>query len=153
MWAKNTVNSHAAVIIHKYILNLQGLVCLVDSSTDIQGTEFLGYPVIAPEELPGTGVEVVIAGSRASAKAIIKDIKRTAPWCDCIDIYAELASRGITVDYNFFSEQNMYTRLYQLREEYACAGSDEKAGILKELVASYLHIRDFHYAENMHQFI
>lgn len=144
---KNTVNSHAAVIIHKYILNLQGLVCLVDSSTDIQGTEFLGYPVIAPEELPGTGVEVVIAGSRASAKAIIKDIKRTAPWCDCIDIYAELASRGITVDYNFFSEQNMYTRLYQLREEYACAGSDEKAGILKELVASYLHIRDFHYAE------
>jgi hypothetical protein len=144
---KNTVNSHAAVIIHKYILNLQGLVCLVDSNRDIQGTEFLGYPVIAPEELPGTGVEVVIAGSRASAKAIIKDIKNTAPWCVCIDIYAELASRGITVDYNFFSEQNMYTRLYQLREKYASAGRDGKAAVLRELVASYLHIRDFHYAE------
>ncbi len=144
---KNTVNSHAAVIINKYILNLQGLCCLVDSSPDIQGTEFLGYPVIAPGELPGTGVEVVIAGSRASAKAIIKDIKETAPWCTCIDIYEELAKKGIVIDYNFFSEQNMYTRLYQLREKYTMAGPGEKAGILKELVASYLHIRDFHYAE------
>ena len=51
---KNTVNSHAAVIINKYILNLQGLEFLVDSSADIQGTEFMGYPVIAPEDLVKT---------------------------------------------------------------------------------------------------
>lgn len=144
---KNTVNSHAAVIINKYILNLQGLCCLVDSSIDIQGTEFLGYPVIAPEELKMTGVDVVIAGSRASAKAIIRDIKATVPGCECIDIYEELAKRGIVVDYNFFSEQNMYTRLYQLREKYIKADPMEKAGGLKELIASYLHIRDFYYAE------
>ncbi len=144
---KNTVNSHAAVIINKYILNLQGLCCLVDSSPDIQGTEFLGFPVIAPEELPGTGVEVVIAGSRASAKAIIKDTRKTVPGCYCLDIYGELAKKGIVIGYNFFSEQNMYTRLYQLRVQYGEAGPGEKAGLLKELIASYLHIRDFHYAE------
>ena len=143
---KNTVNSHAAVIISKYILNLQGLECLVDSSVDIQGTEFMGYPVIAPVELPGTGVDIVIIGSRASAEAIITNLEETAPGCEYLNIYEELRKRGILIDYNFFSEQNMYTRLYRLRADYEGAEGGEKAALLKEIIAGYLEIRDFYYA-------
>lgn len=143
---KNTVNSHAAVIISKYALNLQGLKCLVDSSVDIQGTEFMGYPVIAPEELPRTDVDIVIIGSRASAEAIIKNLQKIAPDCEYLNIYEELQKRGIVIDYNFFSEQNMYTRLYQLRADYENAEEGKKAALLKEIIAGYLEIRDFYYA-------
>ena len=144
---KNTVNSHAAVIINKYILNLQGLEFLVDSSADIQGTEFMGYPVIAPEDLVKTDVDIVIIGSRASAEAIIKNAKEMVPGCECLNIYEELRKRGIVIDYNFFSEQNMYTRLYQLRADYEKAEEGRKAALLKEIIAGYLEIRDFFYAE------
>lgn len=144
---KNKVNSHAAVLISKYVLNLQGLEYLVDSSVDIQGTEFMGYPVIAPEKLPMTDVDMVIVGSRASAKAIIENLKMTAPGCEYLDIYEELRKRGIVIDYNFFSEQNMYTRLYQLRVDYENAEERQKGTVLKEIIEDYLEIRDFFYAE------
>lgn len=143
---KNAVNSHAAVIISKYILNLAGLKYLVDASSDIQGTDFMGFPVISPKELGDTDVDIVIVGSRASAASIIKNIKETVPGCEYLDIYDELRKRGIVIDYNFFSEQNMYTRLYQLREEYEKAADENRPELLKKIIAAYLSIRDFVYA-------
>lgn len=144
---KNTVNSHAAIIIRTYALNLNGLSCLVDSSSDIQGTEFMGYPVISPEELEDSGVEVIIIGSRASAKAIAKNIEEVYPKCEYIDIYDELAKRGIKIDYNFFNEHNVYTELYSLRSKYLVESGKNKAYVLKELIEAYLSIRDFYYAK------
>lgn len=144
---KNEVNSHAAIIIKKYILNLHGLSCLIDSSADIQGTEFMGYPVIAPEELKESGVDIIIIGSRASAKAIAKNIEQVYPGCEYINIYEELAKKGIIIDYNFFSERNMYTDLYDLRIRYEGADAEERAARLKQLIAAYLSIRDFYYAD------
>lgn len=143
---KNAVNSHAAVIISRYILNLAGLKYLVDASSDIQGMDFMGFPVISPQELKGTDVDIVIVGSRASAASIIKSIKETVPRCEYLDIYAELRKRGIVIDYDFFSGQSMYTRLYQLRDEYEKAEGGDRAGLLKEIIAAYLSIRDFAYA-------
>ncbi|MCM1237388.1 MAG: hypothetical protein NC489_45565 [Ruminococcus flavefaciens] len=144
---KNTVNSHAAVIISKYILNLQGLKYLVDASADIQGTNFMGFPVIAPNQLGETDVDIVIVGSRASAVSIIESIKEAAPGCEYLDIYEELRNRGIVIDYNFFSEQNMYTNLYQLREEYEKAEVQEKPELLRKIIGAYFSIRDFAYAD------
>lgn len=145
---KNTINSHAAVIISKYILNLNGLEYLVDSSPDMQGTKFMGYPIIAPEELPYKNVDIVIIGSRASANAIIKNLKEIYPKCEYINIYEELRKRGIVIDYNFFSEQNMYTQLYQLRLKYEKINELEKKSIiLKKIISGYLKIRDFYYAK------
>ena len=144
---KNKVNSHAAVIIKKYILNLNGLSCLIDSSPDIQGTKFMGYPVISPEDLKQSGIEVIIIGSRASAKAIAQNIKQVYPECEYINIYEELENRGIKIDYNFFSEHNTYSELYDLRIKYFDAENKNKANALKKLISAYLSIRDFYYAE------
>ena len=43
---KNAVNGHCAVIIKRYVLNLPGLQWLIDSDIDLQGNQFMGYPVI-----------------------------------------------------------------------------------------------------------
>ena len=111
----------------------------------------MGYPVIAPEEIADKKIDMVIIGSRASADAIIKNLKQIAPGCEYLNIYEELALRGIKIDYNFFSEQNIYTDLYRLRLRYENAKEDDRQGVLKEIIASYFSIRDFYYAEKYSQ--
>ncbi len=144
---KNAVNSHCAVIISRYVLNLTGLKCLVDSDRDIQGEEFMGYPVVDPSEIKDWGIDIIIIASKGSRKSIRSQIQKVAPWCESIDIYEELEHAGIRVDYNFFSEQNIYTELYRKKHQYETAGQDaEKEEHLEMLVALYLKIRDFYYA-------
>lgn len=143
----NTVNSHAAVIIKKYILNLGGLQCLVDSSKDLQGKDFMGYPIIAPERMKEKGIEVVIVASRASAVSIRETLREIAPECECIDIYEELRKQNIIIDYNFFSEQNIYTKLYQLKAMYEQSSGEKEPEVLHQLISYYLKIRDFYYAK------
>ncbi len=145
---KNAVNSHCAVIINRYVLNLAGLKCLIDSDQDIQGSEFMGYPVVDPSEIKRQGVEIIIIASKGSRKSISDQIRKIAPWCEYIDIYEELENAGIQIDYNFFSEQNIYTELYRQKYLYETA---EKRGdrecYLENLISLYLKIRDFYYAE------
>ena len=90
---KNAVNSHCAVIISRYVLNLTGLKCLVDSDRDIQGEEFMGYPVVDPSEIKDWGIDIIIIASKGSRKSIRSQIQKVAPWCESIDIYAEYLYR------------------------------------------------------------
>lgn len=147
-WKENAVNGHCAVIINRYILNLSGLKVLVDSDKDLRGSMFLGYPVISPEEIGDYGIEVIVIASNASRKNIQKNIMRTAPQCEYIDIYEELEKAGIRINGDFFNEQNVYTELYRQRYLYEMAedisGKEEH---LRALIAYYLKIRDFYYAE------
>lgn len=143
----NTANSHASVILSRYILNLKGLKYLIDSSPDLQGKEFMGYPVIAPEEITKKNIQIVVIASRTNAGSIRESLLQAAPDCEYIDIYEELAKRGITISYNFFSGQTVYSKLYDLRKEYEkYSTAKEKGEALKELIAYYLKIRDFYYA-------
>lgn len=144
----NSVNSHAAVIINKYILNLQGLSYLIDGCVELQGKEFMGYPIIAPSEIAEKKIDIVIIGSRASRKSITENLLEVAPDCEYIDIYEELKDRGIEIAYNFYNDSNTYTELYKIRKEYECGEEEKRAENLKELIALYLKIRDFHYAEH-----
>lgn len=145
---KNAVNGHCAVIISRYILNLTGLKCLIDSDQDIQGGLFMGYPVIDPSEIAENDVDIIIIASKGSRISIRDNIKRIAPQCEYIDIYEELEKEGIKIDYNFFSEQNVYTELYRLKNLYEkTENKDEQADYLENLIAYYLKIRDFYYAE------
>lgn len=145
---KNAVNGHCAVIINRYILNLTGLKCLIDSDKDIQGTLFMGYPVVAPSEIKDNDIDIIIIASKGSRINIGDNIKKIAPQCEYIDIYEELENAGIKIDYNFFSEQNIYTELYRQKHLYGIAENvTEKQEHLQKLIAYYLKIRDFYYAE------
>ena len=144
---KNAVNSHCAVIINKYILNLPKLEYLIDSDVNFQGDVFLGYSIIAPEEIIDKNIEIVIIATKGSADSIKDNLKKVAPNCEYIDIYGELKEAGFVVDYNFFSEHNVYTELYRLKNNYEnTTDKEERKAILYELIAQYLKIRDFHYA-------
>lgn len=146
---KNAVNGHCAVIINRYILNLTGLRCLVDSDRDIQGSLFMGYPVIDPSEIKDNDIDIIIIASKGSRINIRENIKRTAPQCEYIDIYEELEKAGYKIDYNFFSEQNIYTELYRQKHLYETSKeSMEQERHLQLLIAYYLKIRDFYYAEH-----
>lgn len=144
---KNAVNGHCAVIINRYILNLTGLKCLIDSDKDIQGSLFMGYPVIDPSEIRKNDIDIIIIASKGSRKNIRDNIKKIAPQCEYIDIYEELEHAGIKIDYNFFSEQNVYTELYRQKHLYEKAANvKEQEEHLQKLIAYYLKIRDFYYA-------
>ena len=146
---KNAVNGHCAVIINRYILNLTGLKCLIDSDRDIQGSLFMGYPVIDPSEIADHDIDIIIIASKGSRKNIRDNIKKIAPQCEYIDIYEELEHAGLKIDFNFFSEQNVYTELYRQRHLYETAQDTAgKEGHLQKLIAYYLKIRDFYYAEH-----
>jgi len=145
---KNAVNSHCAVIINRYILNLTGLKCLIDSDKDIQGDLFMGYPVIDPSEINNNDIDIIIIASKGSRKSIRDNIQKIAPQCEYIDIYEELERAGVKIDYNFFSEQNIYTELYRQKHLYETAeNAAEREKYLQNLIAYYLKIRDFYYAE------
>lgn len=145
---KNAVNSHCAVIINRYILNLAGLKCLIDSDRDIQGSLFMGYPVIGPCEIGENHIDIIIIASKGSRINIRENIKKIAPQCEYIDIYEELEKAGVKIDYNFFSEQNIYTELYRQKHLYETSKErSEQEEHLHLLIAYYLKIRDFYYAE------
>lgn len=143
----NTINSHAAILIKKYILEINGLSYLIDGCVELQGDTFMGYPIIAPHEIEEKGIDLVIIGSRASRKSIVENLKEVAPYCEYIDIYEELKQNGMEISYNFYQDGNLYTELYQTRIYYETSSEEKKAYYLKKLIALYLKIRDFYYAE------
>lgn len=143
----NSLTSHASVILTKYSSLLRGMVCLIDSCKELQGRSFMDYKIISPEDIDKYDIDIVIVASRSSAESIKKSLKEYAPNCDVIDIYEELRKRGIDLLYNFYEEKSSYRDLYELRVSYEketdCL---KKAKKLKELIGSYLGIRDIYYA-------
>lgn len=142
----NSLTSHASILLTKYATCLQGVVCLTDSCKELQGKDFMGFPIIPPEELPDWDVDVVIISSRSSAESIKESLHAVLPDCESIDLYQELRDQGIDIPYNFYEERNFYTELYDVRTAYETAPEQEKPAQLWKLIASYLHIRDFYYA-------
>lgn len=146
---KNAVNGHCAMIINKYILYLGGLKYLIDSDMDLRGGKFMGYPVISPEDVCNTNIDIVIIASKGSRKNIRDNILKIAPQCEYIDIYEELENAGLKIDFNFFNEQNVYTELYRYKDLYQKALTEnEREDYLDKLIALYLKIRDFYYAKH-----
>lgn len=143
----NTITSHASVIMNRYISQLQGMVCLIDSAKEIQGKQMFGYPVIAPEDIESKNVELIIVASRASAESIKSSISRYAPECEVLDIYQELREQGINLYYNFYEEKSQYVYLYDMRKKYEESQTkEERISCLRELIGMYIKIRDFVYA-------
>lgn len=142
----NTENSHANVIIKKYTTYIQGLSCLIDSLPELQGREFMGYPIISPEEIKDRGIETVIISSKVQSDSIKKDLAKYAPDCNFIDIYDELEQRGIKIYHKFYEESSSYTIIYKLKTEYLAAQqSEKKQEKLKDLIHAYMSIRDIYY--------
>lgn len=142
----NSLTSHASVILTKYASCMRGLVCLIDSAKELWGTEFMHYPVISPEAIKDKNIELIIVASRANAASICESIRKYAPWCEVLDIYAELRARGIVIPYNFYEERSLYTELYDRRKEYEQAATySEKGKKLRSLISAYLNIRDIPY--------
>lgn len=143
----NLTSSHAAILIGKYATYLQNLVCVIDSDSSIQGKEFLGYPIIAPEDLIKYDVEVVIISSKNSGKSIIESLLSVAPNQNYVDIYGELRKKNIEVYNNFFDEHSIYTEIFSIQQQLKnIKSSDKKTEFLKQLIYLYLSIKDFYYA-------
>ena len=141
----NSLTSHAAVLLTKYASCLQGVVCLIDSCKEIQGKEYFGHPIIAPEDIEKYNLDLVIISSRSSGESIKKSLEKFGLGIESLDIYQELRERGIDIHYNFFEERSFYSELYDVRIEYEHAEENKKSESLWKLIASYMHIKDFYY--------
>ncbi len=153
----NSKTSHASFIIRKYASILQSMVCIIDSSRDLWGKEYLGYRIISPEEIRKNNIEVIIVASHTSAQSIKESIKIYAPDATVLDIYEILKQNGIELYYNFFDAKDRYSETYDLRVKYEQLSENDKnkgngckspeaAEALHELIAAYLSIKDFVYA-------
>lgn len=143
----NTTSSHSAVLIGKYATYLQKLVCIIDSDPTLQGKSFLGFPIIAPEKIKEHDIEIIIISSKNSKDSIISSIQKVAPESKYVDIYSELRKRGLEVYNNFFDENSIYTRIYELQTSLEnTSDRDVKEECLHQLIALYFSIRDFYYA-------
>lgn len=144
---KNAENSHAAIILKKYTTYIQGMHCLIDSLPELWGDEFMGYPIISPDDIVKNDIDIIIIASKVQADSIKKDISRYAPNCECLDIYGELRKRGITVYQKFYEESNIYTRLFRLKDSYEKEKDfSQKGKLLRQIISAYLSIADFYYA-------
>lgn len=142
----NSENSHAFVIIKKYTTYMQGLSTLIDSIPDLWGKEFMGYPIISPNEIVNNDIEVIVVSSKVQADSIKKDIKKYAPNCEVVDIYDELRKKGITVYHKFYEESSAYTSIYRIRQDYLLSNDKNvKEQRLKELISAYFNIKDLYY--------
>ncbi len=143
----NTTSSHTAILIGKYATYLQNLVCVIDSDPDFQGKKFLGYPIIAPEQIKEYAPEIIVISSKNSGKSIIESLLKISPESSYVDIYGELRKKGLEVYNNFFDERSIYTQIFELQENLRAAGTDgERSAIIKTLISYYFGIRDFYYA-------
>lgn len=149
---KNTDNSHAAIILKKYTTYIQGMCCLIDSMEELWGDDFMGYPIISPEDITNRKIDIVIIASKVQADSIIKDLHRYAPNCKYIDIYGELRARGMEIYHKFYEESNIYTSLYRIRKGFESETEEAaRASNLRLLISAYLSISDFHYARHYGQ--
>ncbi len=140
----NTKSSHAAILIAKYATFIQNMVCVIDSNTELHGKQFLGYPIIAPNQMKDYKVDLVIIASKNSGTSIKKNLLELDSECGYIDIYEELRLREIEVYNNFYDENSIYTQIYNIQIKYQQEGKQED---LRYLISLYLSIRDFYYAE------
>lgn len=140
----NTKSSHAAILITKYATFIQNMVCVIDSNAELQGKSFLGYPIISPAQMKDFGIDIVIIASKNSGESIKKNLFDINPKYNYIDIYEELRDRGIEVYNNFYDESSIYTKIFDVQEQYH-SDKDEKS--LSKLISLYFSIRDFYYAE------
>lgn len=149
---KNTINSHAAVIINQYGACLPGLVCLIDSDERLWGEDMLGFPIIAPEQGKDMEIDLIIlAVDQKHADSVKESIARHLPECEILDIYEELENLGVFglkgEKRRFYSGGLFDKQLYYIRKDYEDAGTEaEKENRLRDLIAAYLEIKDFYYA-------
>lgn len=139
----NTTSSHAAILITKYATFIQNMICVIDSNPELHGKNFLGFPIIAPEQMSRYEVELVIIASKNSGESIRKNLLERFPSCEYIDIYEEFKKRGIIIYNSFYDENSLYSRIHDMRQEYT---KKKDADSLNTLIAYYLSIRDFYYA-------
>lgn len=143
----NTTSSHAAVLLGKYATYLQNMVCVIDSDPSLQGKTFLGYPIVAPQDILQYDIDVVIISSKNSGKSIVESLQAVSPNQNYVDIYEQLREKGIEVYNSFFDEHSIYTEIFGLQQKLKAAESEmECAGILEKLISLYLSIKDFYYA-------
>lgn len=140
----NTSSSHAAILIGKYATYLKKLVCVIDSDKELQGKEFLGFPIIAPEDIHKFDIDIIIIASKNSGNSIVKNLYRVLPNSNYVDIYEELRKKGLEVYNNFFDERSIYTQLYDLQTQIEHNNNIQNA--IKEIISLYLAIRDFYYS-------
>lgn len=140
--------NHASVILNEYscVINSE-ISCIVDGWKGFWGEKVCGVEVISPEDLKSRNIDFIIICSKNSADSIISDIETYTGGCEYIDIYEELNKENIKIKYEFFNEVTAYNLLYTQRVSYENEkNTAEKAKKLLELIALYLHIRDFYYA-------
>ncbi len=139
----NTKSSHAAVMITKYATFIQNMACVIDSNPEFKGKQFLGYPIIAPEQISDYGIDLVIIASKNSGDSIKKNLFELDNQCDYFDVYEELRNQGIQIFNNFYDENSIYSLIYNYMTQFREKDNEEA---LMKLISLYYSIRDFYYA-------
>lgn len=137
----NQETSIAAAILRNYATYLQGTVCIIDSNSKLSGTQFLGLPVIMPQDISLWNVECIVIATSTRwiteiAEKCMTYVRREniiIPQTDMLD--------------PCYKDSNFYLFIHLCRVQYEnCISRAEKEKKLRELIACYLKIKDFAFA-------
>lgn len=143
LWGAGDGNIHsvAHAMLDIYATYLVNTICLIDSNPKLQGTEFMGLPVRAPEEISALNIETIVISSGYRAQEEIRAAcKIYAPNCNVVVPNLNMFTKA-------FRESNLYLYINKLKITYESAFDKSiKTNALKELIAVYLSIKDFAFA-------
>lgn len=134
-----TNSSTAKKLLSRYATYLQETVCIIDSNPALQGTEFLGLPVISPEEVKNWNIECIVVATSARWRNEVAN--------RCLEYVSQdnvvIPKTDLTMECYRESNFYLYINLLRIKSEEKNEQSREN---MEKLISCYLKIRDFSYA-------
>lgn len=143
LWGAGDGNENciAYAIMQKYATYIQKAVCFIDSNPKLQGKQFLGLPIIAPEDIADWKIETIVITSGVYAQSSIKKAcGEYAPQCCVVQPNPDIFQTT-------YKESNLYLYMNKLRIQYEDSNEELiKEARLKELITVCIQIKDFAFA-------
>lgn len=136
---------HTEMLLAEFVFELKGIVCIIDNYID--NRDNTGYRIIKENEIEENQIDGVIISSFVYRESIAQSLEKNHPSVQVLDIYQGLESKGIFLKYSYYQTDHPfhnYKEINRLQRKLACETSkDNRQLLLKKIVYSYVHIKDF----------
>ncbi|MGN2369746.1 sulfatase-like hydrolase/transferase [Clostridium cagae] len=142
---------HTDNLMKYFAVQLKKLKYVIENNTEIAKVKYVGYEIIAPDDIIDSNIDCVFISSFASRKQISESIKNINKNIKIIDFYKILEKKNLFLTAPFYMLSDQYLVIDKLLKQLNNSLIIEyKKDILYKLILQYAKIYDF---KNMFKFI